>query len=115
MLSLSYKEGRPGLAWPIGNTEYFYEAHDPLSEVQYQAATLPHPQTEASREAHCHPWEDCSRRRLPNPQKQVWKESVALEIIAWLKEDMWGICMSMMLLVRFSAAVEESKDVFDNH
>ena len=48
-------------------------------------------------------------------KNKLWKESVAPEIIALLKKEIWGIRMSTMLPVRFSAADEEGKDLFDDH
>ena len=51
----------------------------------------------------------------PILKNKLWKESVAPEIIALLKEEIWGIRMSKMLPVRFSAADEEGKDLFDDH
>ncbi|KAJ2914835.1 hypothetical protein MD484_g5580, partial [Candolleomyces efflorescens] len=51
----------------------------------------------------------------PILKNKLWKESVAPEIIALLKEESRGIRVSTMLPVRFSAANEEGKDVFDDH
>ena len=51
----------------------------------------------------------------PILKNKLWKESVAPEIIALLKKEIWGIRMSTMLPVRFSAADEEGKDLFDDH
>ena len=48
-------------------------------------------------------------------KNRLGKESVAPEIIALLKEEIWGIRISTMLPVRFAAADEEGKDLFDDH
>ncbi|KAF8875882.1 hypothetical protein CPB84DRAFT_1752574 [Gymnopilus junonius] len=51
----------------------------------------------------------------PILKNQLWKESVAPEIIALCKEESRGIRVSTMLPVRFSTVNEHGKDVFDDH
>ncbi|KIJ08779.1 hypothetical protein PAXINDRAFT_88369, partial [Paxillus involutus ATCC 200175] len=51
----------------------------------------------------------------PVLKNTLWKETVAPEIIALLKNQTRGVRVSTMLPVRFSTLDDDGKDVFDNH
>ncbi|WVO12717.1 hypothetical protein L204_100325 [Cryptococcus depauperatus] len=51
----------------------------------------------------------------PILKNKLWKETVAPEITALLKDPSRGVRVSTMLPVRFSTRDEDGKDVFDDH
>ncbi|KAI0045878.1 hypothetical protein FA95DRAFT_1469773, partial [Auriscalpium vulgare] len=51
----------------------------------------------------------------PVLKNELWKETVAPEIIALLKDKTRGVRVSTMVPVRFSTLEEDGKDVLDKH
>lgn len=99
---------------------YFYNgiAEDPPPLFQRSDLVLrpfPIPEVRPSERHSATPVNTAHTANHPILKNELWKESVAPEIIALCKETSRGIRVSTMLPVRFSTLDEDGNDVFDDH